>query len=490
MMRRSVLHLLALLAVFGLVAAACGNDSTSDVSSAPADTGDTSEDSAPEDAGEATADGNDEGSADTPEVTDEPEVADEPVDDEPMDDVGYSVRNVPADYPTIQDGVDAAEPGDLVLIDAGVYNEAVVVQTDDLVIRGVDRNTVILDGEFGENMENGVIVFSDGVAIENLTVRNYTGNGLFWTGDYGSDIFVDGYRASYVTVHNIGVYGIYAFNAINGQIDHAYAGASDDSSFYVGQCNPCNALLYDVVGVNSQLGYSGTNSTGTVIANSEFYDNMIGVVPNSLDSEELAPNAGTTVIGNYIHDNNNKFVPSRNEGFRTGLGTGVILAGTTDNIVERNLIVDNTRAGVIVLDWIAAILGGDTDFPAMNNIVRDNIVTGSTLDADLMVALGDVSNGAQGNCFSGNTFGGSIPADAETVLPCGGDDTTSDLQSLTDLITLFNLEPFDPPSYEDIPAPELNFDNMPGDPATDAPMPATDMPMEIDLDAITIPEPG
>ncbi len=478
MMRRSLFHVLALLAVFGLIAAACGNDAGDDVgatSPGPDETADPAPDDTPADA--------DDGANDTT-----PDIADELGDDEPMDDMGYTVRSVPADYPSIQDAVDAADPGDLVLIDAGVYNEAVVVQTDDIVIRGVERNTVILDGEHGENMENGVIVFSDGVAIENLTVRNYTGNGLFWTGDYGSDIFVDGYRASYVTVHNIGVYGIYAFNAINGQIDNSYAGASDDSSYYIGQCDPCNALLYNVVGVNSQLGYSGTNSTGTVVAASEFYDNMIGVVPNSQDGEELAPNAGTTIIGNYIHDNNNRMVPSRNTGFQTGLGTGVILAGTTDNIVERNLIVDNDRAGVIIIDWIAEILGGETDYLAMDNIVRDNIITGSGLDADIMVALDDISAGAQGNCFSGNTFGASIPIDAETVLPCGGADT-AELQSLVDLIAKFNLEPFTPVDYKDVPAPDLNFENMPGDPATDAPMPATDMPMEIDLDAITIPEP-
>ena len=465
MTRRSLLHLIALLAVIGLVAAACGDDTEVD----PA-----SEEDAP---------------AETEAPAEPAETADPVESEDPADDLGYTVRNVPADYPTIQDGVDAAEPGDLVLIDAGVYNEAIVVQTDNIVIRGIDRNTVILDGEHGEGMENGVIVFSNGVAVENLTVRNYTGNGLFWTGDYGSDIFVEGYRASYVTVHNIGVYGIYAFNSIDGQIDNSYAGASDDSSFYIGQCDPCNALLYNVIGVNSQLGYSGTNSTGTVIANSEFYDNMIGVVPNSQDGEELAPNAGTTIIGNYIHDNNNRLVPSRNTGFQSGLGTGVILAGTTDNVVERNLIVDNDRAGVIIIDWVAAILGGTTDYLAQDNIVRDNIISGSTLDADLMVALNDVSAGAQGNCFSGNTFGASIPVDAQTVLPCGGDDT-AELQTLVELLALFNLEPYVPVDYKDVPAPELNFENMPGDPATDPPMPAVDVPMEIDLDAITVPEPG
>ena len=91
------------------------------------------------------------------------------------DDPGYTVRNVPADYPTIQAAVDAAEPGDLILIHEGVYNEAVVVQTDNIVIRGIDRNAVILDGQYTEiGRENGIIISANGVAVENLTIRGYT----------------------------------------------------------------------------------------------------------------------------------------------------------------------------------------------------------------------------------------------------------------------------------------------------------------------------
>ena len=479
MLRRSLVQLISLLAVLGLIAAACGDD------------GDTATDAGTTtsaDSGDDPADGDD--TAD-PEDVDEPTDTDEP-DDAAEPDTAYATLQVPGDYPLIQDAVDAAAPGDLVLIDEGVYHEAVIVQTDNIVIRGMDRNTVILDGEHAEGFENGIIVFSDGVAVENLTVRNYSGNGLFWTGDYGSDIVVDGYRASYVTAHNIGVYGMYAFNAENGQIDNAYAGASDDSGYYIGQCNPCNALLYKVEAENSQLGYSGTNSTGTTVAASWFHDNLIGVVPNSQDGEELAPNAGTHIVGNLIENNNNPDVPSRNTGFQLGLGSGVVLAGVTDNIVERNTIVGNNRAGVIAIDWIDSVFGSGNgnDYPAMDNIIRDNIISGSTLDAEVLVALQDIANGGQGNCFSGNTIeGGTNPVDAQTVLPCDGEDTAV-LTTVDALLTLFNLDPFESVDYKDVPAPELNFESMPGDPATAPPMPAIDVPMQIDLDALTPPDPS
>src|SRR5690606_37461702 len=114
-----------------------------------------------------------------------------------------SVLRVREDHETIQAAVDAAEPGDLVLIGEGVYEEAVDVTTEDITVRGVDRNEVILDGGF--ELENGIRVLdTDGVVVENLTVRNYTGNGVFWTGS-------DRYRGSYLTVYRNGGYGIYAF---------------------------------------------------------------------------------------------------------------------------------------------------------------------------------------------------------------------------------------------------------------------------------------
>ena len=110
------------------------------------------------------------------------------------------VRYVPLVYETIQDAVDASNPGDLVLIDKGIYYEEVVVRTPSITIRGIDRNEVIIDGEFEK--ANGIIVAGvDGVAVENITARNALLNGFYWATS-------EGYRASYVTAYNNGDYGL------------------------------------------------------------------------------------------------------------------------------------------------------------------------------------------------------------------------------------------------------------------------------------------
>ncbi len=113
-------------------------------------------------------------------------------------------RHVPKDYPTIQAAVDAADPGDLVLVEPGVYKEEVTVTTPSLVIRGTDRNAVIIDGEFVRG--NGIQVLADAVAIENMTARNARLNGFYWSN-------LTGFRGAWLTAYNNGDYGIYAFGA-------------------------------------------------------------------------------------------------------------------------------------------------------------------------------------------------------------------------------------------------------------------------------------
>jgi plastocyanin len=156
---------------------------------------------------------------------------------------------VPEDYPTIQAAVDATGPGDLVLVGEGVYREAVEITTPGVVLRGVDRNEVIIDAEFQH--ENVVEGYADGVVVENLTVRNGTANGVYWSG-------IRGYRASYVTAIDNGDYGIYAFDSSDGVFEHSYASGSPDSGFYIGQCDPCEAVIDSVVAEWNGLGYSGT----------------------------------------------------------------------------------------------------------------------------------------------------------------------------------------------------------------------------------------
>lgn len=313
-----------------------------------------------------------------------------------------NTRNVPGDFPTIQAAVDAAEPGDLVLLDEGVYREAVDVRTPGITIRGVDRNEVIIDGEF--ERANGIqALFTDGVVVENLTTRNHTLNGVFWSG-------VRGYRASYVTAVNNGDYGIYAFDSGDGLFEHSYASGSPDASFYIGQCNPCDGVITDSIGEYSGLGYSGSNaSTDIYIVNNVFRHNGTGAAPNSLDGELLPPTENVVVAGNLIHDNGYGEFPHKTAQWATQ-GMGVALAGTVDSTVIRNRIFNHPLNGIQVFPNIDA----NVWMPADNRVVR-NVVEGSGL-ADLTLTGPSQS----GNCFAHNEYGSTLPAGLEATQSCEG----------------------------------------------------------------------
>ncbi|HZD17293.1 MAG TPA: right-handed parallel beta-helix repeat-containing protein, partial [Actinomycetota bacterium] len=313
---------------------------------------------------------------------------------------GATIR-VPQDAPTIQAGVDAAEPGGLVLISPGEYHEAVVVTTPFVTIRGTDRNSVILDG--GLELDNGVSVLeADGVVVENLTARHFLLNGLLWTGVFG-------YRASYVTAYDNGDYGVFAYDSAYGQFDHSYASGHPDSGFYIGQCSPCHAVVTDVLAENNALGFSGTNAGGQLfIVNSEWRNNMSGIVPNTLDSEERPPQRGMVIAGNWVHDNDNADAPAKPLQYPS-LGIGIIVNGGRDDLVTQNLVEDHPSFGIALLPSPDRNLWLTED-----NQVRDNLVRGSGL-ADLALA----APAAGGDCFADNRFSTSLPPAIEWWSGCG-----------------------------------------------------------------------
>ncbi|HSK06128.1 MAG TPA: right-handed parallel beta-helix repeat-containing protein, partial [Acidimicrobiia bacterium] len=311
-------------------------------------------------------------------------------------------RLVPQDYPTIQAAVDAAAPGDLILIDRGIYREEVQVSTPGLTLRGVDRNEVVIDGEV--QRPNGVRgLYADGVAVENMTAITNTSNGFFWSG-------VRGYRGSYLTAVNNAVYGIYAFDSSDGLFEHSFASGSPDAGFYIGQCDPCQAVITDSISEWNGLGYSGTNASSDLyIVNSVFRHNVAGIAPNTLDGELLPPFHGVTIVGNLVHDNGNVDAPALAFEW-AAQGNGILLAGGGDSYVARNRVLNHPQSGIAIFPMLDANF-----YMSFDHRVVGNVVEGSGL-ADL--TLGGPAT--SGNCFEGNEHSSTMPAALELTQPCDG----------------------------------------------------------------------
>ena len=346
---------------------------------------------------------------------------------------------VPQDFPSIQDAVDASAPGDLVLVSPGTYKEAVIVDVPNIVIRGTDRHDVTLDGEFVR--ANGFLIDANGVAIENLTARNYIVNGFYWA-------HVRGYRGSYISAIRNGDYGIYTIESRSGTLDHVYTSGSPDGGIYIGACAPCDAIVTHSLSEFNELGFSGTNASGNLtIVNSEWRNNRTGILPNTLDSERFHPQHGAVIKNNWVHDNGDERAPFKGLHYPV-FDAGIGLVGTRDDLVTGNTVTNNKSYGILVMPgadlrvWLSA-----------QNVIENNRVEGSGR-ADLSLSAPAMG----GDCFKDNTFSSSLPAAIEARHGCGSAISKlggGDFGALTERLARAgkSYSKLESPSYKTAPFP-------------------------------------
>jgi hypothetical protein len=381
---------------------------------------------------------------------------------------GWTTRDVPEEYPTIQAAVDAAQPGDLVRIGPGTYREQVVLgpAKRDVVLRGTDRNRVVLDGGNGARFD-GITVHADGVAVENLTVRGFASDAVLFTPPKGAPKQLSGWRASYVTAANNGLHGIDALGARGGTIDHVWASGHGAAGLRIGDCRPCDSLVTDSVAERGMAGFEGADSGGNVVvARSFFRDNRVGVLLVSAGKEAPLHQQDTTVVGNVIADNDNQFAPGHGDTF----GVGVLVRGGRRDGLARNRITGHPGAGVL--------LTASDDAPAAEDSVQGNVLRDNGVDLALAPRAGQRTS--KGSCFAQNHFRTSLPGDIENVLPC-----QSDVPVRTDDPEL----PTAPPGVDwrsvSLPAPQPSL------PTADAGKPkAARRPGRIDVARVGVPDGG
>jgi hypothetical protein len=435
---------------------------------------------------------------------------------------------IPGQYPTIQDAVNAAQPGDWILIAPGDYHEqadhldppsatdvslgwygGVEIHTNDVHLRGINRNSVVVDGtkpgapqcsgsaadqDLGASNSggvplgrNGIDIWANGVSVENLTVCNFQlakdgggsqagngGNAVWWDGGDGTGkIGLQGYQGSYLTTTDtfngavtggtaFGNYGIFSSASQGpGVWNQTYANNFADSGMYIGACQQaCDAWVNNSWMENNALGYSGTNSGGTlVIEHSQFDNNMDGLDTNTQSSGDppppqngACPQGGVSgftgthscwvFMDNYSHDNNNVRVPG------AGLsgeppGTGMTVSGATNDTVMSNTFAHNDGWGTLFVPFpdgdpgptgVCAGSGGQVvagmciydpkNDALLNNTYAGNGGYGNPTNGD----FGQITffGGEPQNCYGGNTApAGSTPSNLEQTQPPGSCGVTT-----------------------------------------------------------------
>jgi len=378
-------------------------------------------------------------------------------------------------YATIQAAVNAARSGDWILVAPGDYHETadkttsasdasdgyfggVLITQSNIHVRGMSRAKVIVDGTrrssstpcssnpadqnfgpvgsdgkaFGRN---GILVWkANNVSIENLTACNFlggtgdAGNEIWWNGGASSGkIGLTGYSGRYLTATSTyfggestaAQYGIFSSNAQGpGVWSQLYGSNFNDSGMYVGAClQACDMTISHAWMEFNALGYSGTNSGGSiVIENSQFDNNQDGFDTNTqLNGDPPAPQDGAcphgavspiththscwVFIHNDVHDNNNASVPRLGNAASGPTGTGMTVSGGRNDTVMDNRFYNNGAWGVLFVPY------PDGNTPSLNQTCSG---TGGVEAAALGGCIYDPENDALlHNTFSHNGFFGN-----------------------------------------------------------------------------------
>jgi hypothetical protein len=435
-----------------------------------------------------------------------------------------SYHGIHGKYKTLQAAVNAAKPGDWILVGPGDYKTksarspkgrsdlktGVLITKKNLHIRGMNRNTVIIDGtkkgapcnskaanqNFGPKTSkgatglNGILVYkANKVSIENLTACNFlggsgdTGNEIWWNGGDGTATiggwgFYGGYLNATTTYYDgtettAAKYGIFSSDWDGGKWFQSYASNFNDSGFYVGACQQeCNQTLDHVWSEYSSLGYSGSNSGGTmIIKNSEFDKNKDGFDTNSQNGDNpppqngACPNGATSPIThttscwvfmhNYVHDNNNPNVPAQGLSAEGPVGTGMSVSGGRNDTIMDNTFANNDAWGMIFVPFIdngppctggtqgaLGCLYDEWGDALLNNTFINNGSYGHPSNGDF--GFLNLEAGHPTSCFRGNheQNGGSLKPAGDVVLQttmpnCNGTPaltTSSDPQFLIEVL--------------------------------------------------------
>lgn len=239
----------------------------------------------------------------------------------------------PLNYTTIQDAINASNPGDTVYVFNGTYYESVKVNRT-LNLTGEDKNTTIIDGRMvGDVIE----VTADLVNITGFTVTNsslVSGAGIRL--NYSDDCTI-----SYNNISSVNYVGVFAFY-------------SNRSTFHN------NTVLSNLFS-GIFLGYSH-NST---VDNNTLLGNNPGIALYHADNNTVENNTAlnnSAAIGMSFSDSNTIYNNNASNN-----SYGIYLGSSIGNTINNNNISSNTNEG-IYLD--------------VSN--QDNIITNNTISYNMM----------------------------------------------------------------------------------------------------------
>ena len=192
---------------------------------------------------------------------------------------------------------------------------------------------------------------ADGIYMRNFTVRHAAEHGVYV-------LESDGYALDRVkSFYNL-EYGYLQFASDHGLAQDCETVGNGDAGIYPGgapdSAPRLNQLVQRCDSHHNALGYSGTMGNSVHVLNNNFYDNTTGLSTDSFfaGGHPGYPQDHTVFEGNRIFSNNfNSYAPESDvvSVVPVPIGTGILIAGGNDNLVQGNWIYDNWRRGTMLI---------------------------------------------------------------------------------------------------------------------------------------------
>jgi cytochrome c peroxidase len=253
---------------------------------------------------------------------------------------------------SIQAAIERAVPGDTIEIRPGIYHEMLLIDVDNITIRGLRENgqRAVLDGQ--KRLTDAVITSSHNFTIEGLGIKDFVSNGITVHGGTNAT-FRD------LEIHNPGLYGVYPVECKGVLIEHCLVTGVKDAAIYVGQSRDIivrnNEAHHNVTGIEIE------NSVNALVENNYVHDNTGGILVFLLPNNPSKVGSDTRVVRNRVINNNHP-----NFGDPTSIvgkvipGSGMLIMAADRTEVTENEIRGNSNFGLAVVGLAIAFPKGET----------------------------------------------------------------------------------------------------------------------------------
>jgi hypothetical protein len=293
---------------------------------------------------------------------------------------------------SIQDAVDAAAPGDTVIVKAGTYREFVTIHTDGLTLQA--HGVVTLEPpRYGYSdcylpgHDVGICVvpvdFNPATGSYTNRVRDVTITGFRIVGFAGEGVFgfgTENLKVSHVIAIDNTAYGLASFDGIGTTFTRNAVTGSHDAGLYIGDSLEANAVVSHNRAWNNAFGILARHSRNVVVSNNDSWSNCIGVF--LLADGQAGGSGETVVLNNNVWANNDVCPQFAEVGFLPVLGGGgIVLAGSQQNAIFQNNVRDNRgdtifSGGLVLVATPRPNAGGAFD-ASTNNLVVLNTALGN-----------------------------------------------------------------------------------------------------------------